>query len=323
MSYWSASHGVLRTGALPGVLEVGRQPSFFVVGPPRTGTTWLHEVLCGRVVLPSPTKETRFFDTHYERGMDWYQSHFRGGGTGLCVGEIAPTYFASSEARVRIAALLPRAKVVCIFRNPVERALSLYRLKRAYGWIPWTFEEALRQDQELVESGKYATHFAAWQQMLGEGQVLATVYDDMRDRPQEYVAMLADFIGIPRFHLGEDEMIRIHASETLTHPRQYRRTYCATRMASWLKARRLDHVVTAVKKSPFMKLLVGGGAAFGDLSTDLTHSVYEQFRPEVERLEQMLKRNFSEWRPPALLTLPATCGDVSAPLPVALESTQQ
>jgi hypothetical protein len=31
-------------------------PSFFIVGPPRTGTTWLHEILRWHTVLPYPTK---------------------------------------------------------------------------------------------------------------------------------------------------------------------------------------------------------------------------------------------------------------------------
>src|SRR5271170_6528478 len=51
-------------------------PSFIVVGPPRTGTTWLHEVLTDHVNLPGPTKETRFFDLHFDRGLNWYLDHF-------------------------------------------------------------------------------------------------------------------------------------------------------------------------------------------------------------------------------------------------------
>ena len=104
-------------------------PSFFVIGPPRTGTSWLHEVLNQHTVLPSLSKETRFFDSHFRRGFHWYSSHFRHRCIGQPVGEIAPTYFASPDARERISRLPSAARVICIFRNPVERILSLYRLK--------------------------------------------------------------------------------------------------------------------------------------------------------------------------------------------------
>src|SRR5882672_4057356 len=93
-----------------------RLPSFFVIGPPRTGSTWLYEILRDRALLPAPTKETRFFDTHFHRGIDWYRSHFPTLPANRRIGEIAPTYFASHEAVGRIATLLPLAKIVCVFR---------------------------------------------------------------------------------------------------------------------------------------------------------------------------------------------------------------
>ena len=91
---------------------------------------------------------------------------YSGGGEGrisnALVGEVAPTYFASAQARERIAKTIPHAKVVCIFRDPVERVVSLYRMKRAYGMIPWSFEEAITRDSELLESSKYGANLPFW-----------------------------------------------------------------------------------------------------------------------------------------------------------------
>ncbi len=273
----------------------GFLPSFLIIGPPRTGSSWLHEVLKERTLLPKITKETRFFDTHFQRGMDWYRSHFPKGNRPI--GEVAPTYFASPEARERIASVLPHARVVCVFRNPVERILSLYRLKRAYGMIPWSFEQAIVHDPELMESSRYATNLRAWQRTLGRDRVLPTVYDDLRDEPQAYLDSVVDFIGVPRFSLTQEQVRYVHASESLTHPRSYHRTRYATNMADWFKARRLDRVVAAVKQSPLMKLFLGGGPAFSDLSRDVSFQLYEHFRPEVEELETMLNRDLSAWKP--------------------------
>ena len=89
------------------------------------------------------------------------------------MGEVAPTYFVSHQARERIAKTIPHAKVVCIFRDPVDRVVSLYRLKRAYGMIPWSFEEAITRDPELLESSKYGANLKAWLHTLGPDQVLA------------------------------------------------------------------------------------------------------------------------------------------------------
>src|SRR6478736_8849076 len=172
----------------------GKLPSFFVIGPPRTGTSWLHSVLSQCAWLSHPTKETRFFDKNFDRGLDWYAAHYKRAMGERVVGEIAPTYFASPSARERIARLIPKAKIVCTFRNPVDRVLSLYRLKRAYGWISWTFEDALTRDPELMESSRYAEHLQAWQKTFGRSQVMATDHDDMQADPQAYLDTLVDFV---------------------------------------------------------------------------------------------------------------------------------
>jgi hypothetical protein len=279
-------------GCAPGL------PSFLIVGPPRTGTTWLHEVLSRRTNLPSPTKETRFFDVHFHRGLKWYRDHFPPAIPDLPVGEVAPTYFASKHARERVARIIPEAKVVCIFRNPVERVLSLYRLKRAYAMIPWSFDQAMDRDPELLESGRYAMNLRAWQRALGAERVLASVYDDLRDGPQSYIESLADFIQIPRFSLTQSEARHVNGSDTMTHPRSYIRTRSARAVAEWFKARRFDSLVAAARKSPLQKVFLSGGRAFAELSLDMSVRLYELFRPEVEELEAMLNRDLSTWKSP-------------------------
>jgi len=250
-------------------------------------------------VLPYPTKETRFFDKHFDRGFDWYRAHYSVSTENRRVGEVAPTYFASNLARERIAERVPAARVICIFRNPVDRLASLYRVKRAYGMIPWNFEEAIVRDSELLESSKYSTNLKAWLQTFGRERVLATVYDDLRDEPQAYLDRVADFIDLPRFELSASQMAPVFASETMTLPRNYYRTRSALMMAEWLKQRQLDTVVAAVKKSPLLKFVLGGGPPFAELSCDLSLKLHDHFRPEVEELETLLQRELPAWKSPA------------------------
>jgi Sulfotransferase domain len=148
-------------------ISVPAPPSFFIIGPPPPGTTRLHNVLSQCASLSHPTKETRFSDQHFDLGLAWCRSHFRQVPDGRVIGEVAPTYFASPLARERIARIIPQAKTVCVFRNPVDRVVSLYRLKRAYGLIRWSFEEALKNDLELIETSRYAFHLQEWKETFG------------------------------------------------------------------------------------------------------------------------------------------------------------
>ncbi len=225
-------------------------------------------------------------------------------GEEMKAGEVAPTYFASAQARSRIWVLNPHAKVVCTFRNPVDRVLSLYRLKRAYGMFSWSLEEAMLRDPELSESGKYATHLTAWQSALGPDRVLATFYEDLRHNPQAYLDVLTDFIGVRRFELASSDLRFTHTAEQMTLPKNYHRTRVGTEIAHWLKARHLNMVVAKVKHSCMLKLFLGGGANFPQVPAKVIEMLYEQFRPEVERLETLLNRDLSTWKFPVRGYLP-------------------
>jgi hypothetical protein len=270
-------------------------PSFFIIGPPRTGTTWLHSILSQRAWLSHPTKETRFFDTHFDRRVEWYRWHFRQAGQERPVGEVAPTYFASSQARERIATLIPNAKIVCTFRNPADRVISLYRLKRAYGLISWNFEDALSRDPELLESSRYGKHLIEWRKSFGESQVLATVHD-LESDPQSYLDRLLDFLGMPRLSIVPGQMRPVLVSEEMTEPRCYRWTRGAILMAEWAKRRRLDSIVAAAKRIGAARLFVGGGPAFAELSASQRAKLRLLFRTEVELLESLLNRDLSRWK---------------------------
>lgn len=273
-------------------------PSFFVIGPPRTGTSWLHEVLGRRMQLPTAIKETRFFDVHYHRGLQWYRDHYPKFSAHSIAGEIAPTYFASAPARQRIVRLLPAAKAACIFRDPVARIESLYRAKGAYGAITGSLEAALRRDPELLESARYATHLKAWQSALGKDRVLPLIYDDLCRRPQAFLDALADFIGLERFRLIPSEIHRIRASASMTFPRSRNCTRAAIRVANWCRRRGFQRIVTLVRNSPLSRFCLGGGPPFPPTPASTKTRLYELLRPEIEELEALLQLDLASWKHP-------------------------
>jgi Sulfotransferase domain len=277
----------------------GSLPTFFVIGPPRTGTSWLHEVLRERVQLPATLKETRFFDIHFGRGWNWYRAHYPAVSMHRVTGEIAPTYFASAQARERIVGTLGAVKVACIFREPVERIESLYRVKCAYGMTNCSFEEALLRDPELVETSRYATHLRAWQSAVGKERVLSLIYEDLCHNPQAFLDRLADFIGIERWVPALSEIRRVRASSSIMRPRNCRFTHTAIVLDNWCKCQGFHRLVAAVRNSPLSRLCLGGGPPFPPISPDTRARLYQRLRPEIDELELLLKRDLTSWKGPA------------------------
>ena len=177
--------------------RVLRLPSFIHVGPPRTGTTWLHQKLMGHVGLPI-RKETRFFDLHYDRGVEWYCNAFGDCPPDVPLGEMGPTYFSNASARERIKHLIPDCKIVVTFREPAARLYSLYRLIRSGSRpVSDTFDEYWRfQLDSGADLCSYATHLKRWQAAFGKSRVLALFYEDLDSDPQDYLDSICSFIGV-------------------------------------------------------------------------------------------------------------------------------
>lgn len=112
-------------------------PDFLVIGAQKSGTSSLFRYLDQHPqVRGSAPKEVHYFsggrdpqvDT-YALGPRWYRAHFPRRAElapGTRVFEATPLYLLHPQAAARIHALIPRAKLVAVLRNPTDRALSHY-----------------------------------------------------------------------------------------------------------------------------------------------------------------------------------------------------
>jgi hypothetical protein len=277
-------------------MSLTRIPDFFVVGPQRTGTTWLDEVLRGHVGLPEGAKETDFFIRHYERGLDWYLDYFRNSPEAQPVGEIDPNYFGSDVARERIARYIPGCRIICSLRDPTARAYSSYRVMRRDAWTRVGFEETVARNAIIRESSRYAHHLAHWQRTFGADRVLVCFYDDLDANPQDYLDRICTFIGADPVKIDQKAAAAVRVN-TVTHaPRSRRLAQNARNARDWLQAHRWHRTLDTLKRAGVWRFCFGGGEAFEPLDAATEARMREHFRPEVEALEQMTGRDLSAWK---------------------------
>ena len=127
-------------------------PSFFVVGAQKAGTTALHHHLSRHpeVFLPS-IKETHFFDDghgEYDLDIDHYlEKYFSTDTIHMIAGEVDPEYLFFSEVAPRLAEHFPEAKLIFVFRDPVERAYSHYQMSLGRGYERLGFIQAIEKEE--------------------------------------------------------------------------------------------------------------------------------------------------------------------------------
>ncbi|WP_309397071.1 sulfotransferase domain-containing protein [Cerasicoccus maritimus] len=211
-------------------------PDFLIVGPQRTGTTWLAENLAVHPeILFSTPKEMFYFNRltqpdhpQFEtRSLEWYLDYFRlSPKERLCrqiayfryykqlfrikaIGEGTASYAAMlpPETIDEILTLNPEIKVIIMLRNPIKRAWahlkidisnqSLYNAKyRTIEDIPSAEVEAFLTSDYQRGCGNFSAIHSLWKSKVATGNLFVGLFDDLRDNPEQLLLDTMRFIGV-------------------------------------------------------------------------------------------------------------------------------
>lgn len=271
---------------------------FVGVGPQRTGTSWLHQVLLchPQLCFPKDVKETMFFDLHYEQGIAWYAAYFNHRQAGQLCGEIGPTYFDSAAAAERIHQLNPNCQIIINLRDPISRAWSSYRHHLAKGRTRGTFDEAIRQIPQIVEAGRYARHIPRWLQTFDEERVAFVLFEDIDSRPAAVLSSICTFLGVTAIALPEKAKERISAASM---PRFPRLAGIVSRGAAWLRAHRLHKVNELGKALGLTRVYTGGRDTLATPTPHIRLRLLETYEADIAFVESLMGRALAAWRQPA------------------------
>jgi hypothetical protein len=200
----------------------GKWPNFFIVGAARAGTTSLYYYLRGHpdIFMPAKVKETHFFaevDPDIERfkfaGMKVikeeadYLKLFEEAKNKIAVGEACPSYLYDERAPLHIKEKVPKAKIIMILREPIDRAYSHYLMDVREGVQQKPFYDALLEDYAnpkkvwgaahlYVELGLYYEQVKRYLDTFGSEQVRIYLYDEFKSNTIEVVKDVCDFLGV-------------------------------------------------------------------------------------------------------------------------------
>lgn len=212
-------------------------PDFLIIGTKRGGTTslwnWLvhHPSVAPMYPASQQIKSPHYFDIHFDRGINWYRSHFttesallsRAAREGAAItGEASPYYMFHPLASARVRGTLPQVRIIVLLREPVARAYSNYweRVGSGAESLP-TFEEAIGAESDRLRGeterifadpryysfdhdchsylarGRYHEHLRSWLELFPRDNLLILPSEELyRDDAQAY-AQIQRFLGVP------------------------------------------------------------------------------------------------------------------------------
>lgn len=215
--------------------DLARFPDFFVIGPQRTGTTWLYRQLSLHPEVFIPTqKELYYFSTlefpenhpvslpPVDRELGWYldcfdvpddvraqrqqqaQEMFGRDFTPKYFGEATATYGAALRGEIidEVLLLNPDIKVITMVRDPIERAWShakkdLCRERsRPVADVPTEeWLEFFRRPYQ-VEAGHSSRFLPRWQERIPEQNLFIGRFLDVAGDPFALLRRVYELIGL-------------------------------------------------------------------------------------------------------------------------------
>lgn len=308
--------------AATGKSGMPRWPDFFIVGAPRCGTTSLYYYLKGHpdIFMPS-VKEPHFFADPDEiravvaaRGFaappgmvkreEDYLRLFKKARSGQITGEASVNYLAHHESAHRIKEKNPRAKIIAVLRQPIDRAYSYYNyLLGPSGRIgrEGSFYEVLQEERSYVAKysddwgvyigrGLYHDQVERYMVAFGRAQVRVYLYEDLASDTTAIVSDVCSFLQVP-FNEGRffDPDRKYNTNGTISNP-----------LANWLghtKTMRslFRAVVPAHLQIPLRDQLINRRQPKPTMDPRAREFLRSIYHDDISKLQDLIGRDLGSW----------------------------
>jgi hypothetical protein len=263
---------------------------FLIIGATKSATTWLQQSLQQHPSIDMPDPELHYFSREYDRGPEWYLSHFAGL-DGQVRGEKSNSYMDTPAAFDRIRHDLSHVKLIAQLRNPIERAYSdycmLYRRGEVGADIARYLDPRTGEGGRFLNGGLYHDQLRPFLDAFGEGKLTVLLYESILTEPQRQLDTVAAFLGL-------DDRLRQPAVKTRVKDR--------TQQVVGPGMRKLVHSIKGLVR-PFRNTaafraargLIARELRYPALDNDLRLRLVEYYLPQIEKMGQLHGPDFSIW----------------------------
>lgn len=289
------------------IQEFLRLPFVIGVGPIRSGTTWLDEILRihPEIQLPHNIKELHFFSEKLEKGIEWYASHFIPFDSKARVwGEISPSYISCTECPRRIRSILPNVKIIISLRNLYDLVISMYGLYIKYGGekiglYRFVNSDAIKKLSWGLDVKIFSKYIIRYFSVFDKKNIYLMLYDDLISSPYELARKIYQFISVSDMYTTASVGHRIHG---MMLPRNRILAKLAAKAVRILRHRfEFNYIADKAKKSSIVrKLLYSSDLSKLEVSSDgktkAFQYLYPSFNKEIDYLEKITGRSLQHWK---------------------------
>lgn len=274
-------------------------PNFLIIGAEKCGTSTLTNLATQHpeVCFSRPT-ETMFFNRRFDRDVHWFASHFSHYNGEKAIGEGTARLLQSEKAPRRIKSVLGSPKLICIVRDPVERAFSQYHyyIHHGKGSPQKSFSKAIRDQesdfgQDIVRQGHYIEHLIRYEAVFGRNQIQVVLNRDLRFHPKKVARSIYKHIGVDDSFTPKTD---VHLNKTKYT--KYSRLYYVIRKIWHLFRNEMESLAPQLISK--LRRLVQS-FLFGEYKPDMTQKDIDYlknvYKKSNRKLQSYISRDLSHW----------------------------
>lgn len=271
------------------------KPNFLYIGTDKAGSTWIYDYLCihPEVYVPN-TKELFFFDKYYSRGWDWYISHFKNTDTFKAIGEVSHDYIFNEQAAQRIKYHIPKVKLLCSFRNPIDRAVSQYLHMYRVGLVNLKVELNLKKYPNILTNSLYSSHLESYKYHFPKKSICILDFNILNTNPRSFVTQICKYLGIDYYF--DNSMINKINPALL--PRNLLFSKFGKKVAQIFRDEDMGDLLTKIKNNRTIKTIF-----FKTIDDEKKYYIYKKIKNrinntiynEVDYFKNEYGINFDKW----------------------------
>jgi hypothetical protein len=275
-------------------------PNFLIIGAAKAASTWLSDSLGEHPdVFIAKIKEVRFFSRYYDKGVEWYETHFQEWSGQKAVGEATPGYIGSEQASARIKTVLgERVKLLASLRHPIDRAYSQYWHYLSQGDLPLNADFlTMFREGHYVDHGRYAIGLRRFFEHFPRENFLIFVYEeDIKPDAPHAITRCLDFLEVDSQVMPEAAHGRSNRARDI---RAFHNQVWSLRRASDMLPPAIRAPIKAMGKRLFA-LFPRRQRGYASLDESLRQELLrEYYMDDIKHLEDLLQRDLSIWYTPA------------------------
>ena len=185
--------------------------NFIIAGVQKAGTELISYYLRQHSQISMPENELHYFDTSISKNdpnFERYHNNFKNLNTDKIFGEKTPIYIFYKDCMKKIASYNSNIKLILIFRDPFDRALSAYNMETIRGNENLTFDQAIKNENMRVKlsdenfrnfsylnRGYYFKQLKNCYNLFKKEQILILNYENLVNNFQKTMLSIQNFIG--------------------------------------------------------------------------------------------------------------------------------